>query len=303
MKIMVVGAGAMGTLFGGRLARAGHQVVFVDTDPARVAAIAANGVWENDIPACCAAALPGVAQGETDLLILFTKAQHTAAAMVQNAGALRPDGMVLTLQNGLGNGVAIAGVVGADRVLVGITNWPADLLGHGRIHVAGHGMVKFWSLTGADTPAIHRVAAALAEADLGASAEPSVKVAIWEKVIFNAALNGICALTRMTVGEVGDFAPARDLALQVVAEGITIALANDVAVDGERVRQAVAFAMTHHRAHKPSMLQDVEAGRPTEVDAIQGGLLAAAHRHGMTTHALAHCTALLRSIDHIVRSS
>ncbi len=218
MKIMVVGAGAMGTLFGGRLARAGHQVVFVDTDPARVAAIAANGVWENDIPARCAAALPGVAQGETDLLILFTKAQHTAAAMVQNAGALRPDGMVLTLQNGLGNGVAIAGVVGADRVLVGITNWPADLLGHGRIHVAGDGMVKFWSLTGADTPAIHQVAAALAEADLGASAEPSVKVAIWEKVIFNAALNGICALTRMTVGEVGDFAPARDLALQVVAE-------------------------------------------------------------------------------------
>lgn len=293
----------MGTLFGGRLARTGHQVVFVDTDPARVATIAANGVWENDSPAHCEAALPGVVSGEADLLIVFTKAQHTAAAMAQNAGALRPDGMVLTLQNGLGNDVAIAGVVGADRVLVGITNWPADLLGHGRIHVAGHGMVKLWSLTGEDTPVIHKVVAALSEADLGATAEPSVRVAIWEKVIFNAALNGICALTRMTVGQVGDFLPARALALQVVEEGIATALANDVAVDGERVRQSVAFAMANHRAHKPSMLQDVEAGRPTEVDAIQGGLLAAADRHGVAAHALSHCTALLRSLDHIVRSS
>ncbi|NKJ01607.1 2-dehydropantoate 2-reductase [Novosphingobium sp. SG707] len=303
MKVVVVGAGAMGTLFGGRLARAGHQVVFVDTDPARVAAIAVDGVWENDSPALCEAALPGVVQGEADLLILFTKAQHTAAAMAQNAGALRPDGMVLTLQNGLGNDAAIASVVGSDRVLVGITNWPADLLGHGRIHVAGHGMVKLWSLIGEDIPVIHTIAEALAQADLGAMAEPSVTVAIWEKVIFNAALNGICALTRMTVGQVGDFLPARDLASQVVEEGIATALANGVAVDGDRVRQSVEFAMANHRAHKPSMLQDVEASRPTEVDAIQGGLLAAADRHGVASPALAHCTALLRSLDHVVRSS
>ncbi|WCT79251.1 ketopantoate reductase family protein [Novosphingobium humi] len=303
MKVVVVGAGAMGTLFGGRLARTGHQVVFVDTDPARVATIAADGVWENDTPARCEAAMPGVVEGEADLLILFTKSQYTAAAMAQNAGALRPDGMVLTLQNGLGNDVAIADVVGADRVLVGITNWPADLLGHGRIHVAGHGTVKFWSLTGEDRPVIHQVAAALAEADLGATAEPSVKAAIWEKVIFNAALNGICALTRMTVGQVGDFPPARDLASQVVEEGIAIAKANDVAVDDERVRQSVAFAMANHRAHKPSMLQDVEAGRLTEVDAIQGGLLATAHRHSVPAPALSNCTALLRSLDQNVRSS
>lgn len=298
MKIAVVGAGAMGTLFGGRLARAGHSVVFVEADPARVAAIEAEGVFENDVHASCHATAPGTLTEAVDLLILFTKSQHTAAAIAQNAQALRADGVVLTLQNGLGNGEAIAAVVGADRVLVGITNWPADLLGHGRIHVGGTGMVKLWTLSGHASPALHAVATALADAGLAATAEPSVTAAIWEKVIFNAALNGVCALARLTVGEVGDLSDTCALTLAIVEEGIAIASAAGIAIDPERVRESVRFALANHRNHKPSMLQDVEAGRSTEVDAIQGALLAAARRHHVPAPNLACCTALLRGRDH-----
>ncbi|MBF5091403.1 2-dehydropantoate 2-reductase [Novosphingobium sp. NBM11] len=298
MKVAVIGAGAMGMLFGGRLARVGHDVMLIDVDAARVAAIDAHGVTENGAAVKCRAFLPGAAPPDmADLLIVFTKATHTVPAIRQNAALLRAGGVVLTLQNGLGNGAAIAAEVGADHVLVGITNWPADLKGHGEIHVGGSGMVKLWSFDGADRSVIHSIADALADAGLNASAEPSVDAAIWTKVIFNATLNGIAALTGLTVGEIGDIEPTRALAMRLVAEGVAIAGASGITIDEEEVRSSVSFALTHHRDHKPSMLQDVEAGRRTEVDAIQGALVDAAHHHGIAVPALDTCVALLRGID------
>ncbi|NBC35107.1 hypothetical protein GTZ99_00875 [Novosphingobium sp. FSY-8] len=91
-------------------------------------------------------------------------------------------------------------MIGAGRVLAGITNWPAYLVEHRHIHVTGDGEIKLWTLTSAKTAMAYRVATALANAGLGGSAAPLVTIAIWAKVIVNAALNDIWALTRMTVG-------------------------------------------------------------------------------------------------------
>lgn len=298
MKVAVIGAGAMGMLFGGRLARAGHDVILVDVDADRVAAIEEHGVKENGAAVNCHAFLPGTApSGMAELMIVFTKATHTVSAIRQNAALIRDGGVVLTLQNGLGNGDAIAAEVGADRVLVGITNWPADLKGHGEIHVGGTGMVKLWSFDGEDRPVINAVVAALEGAGLNATAEPSVDSAIWAKVIFNATLNGIAALTGLTVGEIGDIQPTQRLAMRLVSEGIATARGSGVAIDEDEVRSSVSFALTHHRDHKPSMLQDIQAGRQTEVDAIQGALVDAAHRHGVEVPALETCVALLKGVD------
>lgn len=295
--IAVIGAGAMGTLFGARLARAGHSVVFIDADRDRVAAINADGVFEDALDVQCQAFLPGEAVGTVDLIIVFTKSMFTGEAVRQNLGLVGPGTAVLTLQNGLGNAARIAELVGGAKVLCGITNWPADLIGHGRIHVGGKGVVKLWSLAGDDSQQIHEVAQMLDEAGLAASAEPNVETQIWEKVIFNAALNGVAALTGMTVGQIGDSPPARTTAMSMVQEGIAIALGNGIPVDGNSVLANVEYAMAHHRNHKASMLQDVEAGRTTEVDSIQGGLLDAAAAIGMEAPTLATCTALLRAID------
>lgn len=298
MKVVVIGAGAMGMLFGGKLAGAGHDVTLIDVDAERVAAIAGHGVVINGDAIACHADLPGAAPaGSADLLVVFTKATHTLHAIRQNAALLRDEGVVLTVQNGLGNGATIAAHVGADRVLVGITNWPADLVGHGEIHVGGTGMVKLWSFDGADRPIAYTVASALDNAGLHASAEPSVERAIWEKVIFNATLNGIAALTGLTVGQIGDIDVVRALAMRVVDEGVAVAEASGIAIDAAEVRSAISFALAHHRDHKPSMLQDVAAGRRTEVDAIQGALVDAAHRHGIAVPTLETCAALLRGID------
>lgn len=297
MKVVVIGAGAMGSLFGGRLARAGHAVVFVDADPGRVDAIAAAGIVENGLATPCRAAVPGTIDSPADLVIVFTKTMFTSAAIEQNPGAIGADTVVLTLQNGLGNAERIAAVVGPERVLLGVTNWPADLVDHGSIHVGGEGTVKLWSFDGQDRPAIYAVVAALDAAGLRASATRDIVAQVWEKVIFNAALNGVAALTRMTVGQIGDFAPTRDLAFAIVEEGLAIAAGQGIALDPAAVRGAVSFALAHHRDHKASMLQDIEAGRPTEVDSIQGGLLDAAVAAGMAVPHLRACTALLKGLE------
>lgn len=300
MKIAVVGAGAMGTLFGGRLARAGNDVVMIDADPERVAAINIDGLVENDLIGKVArvpAALAEETRFAADLILIFTKSLHTASAMAQAAHLLAPGGTVLTLQNGLGNDAAVAGVIGADRVLVGMTTWPADLVGHGRVHVPGEGAVKIWSMTGEHRAAIDLVSSTLNIAALRCSVDADVIAAIWQKVIFNSAMNGVAALTGMTVGLMADFLPARDLIERVVSEGISIARGVGIAVDAASLRSTIADALAQHRGHKPSMLQDVEAGRPTEVDAILGALVAHAASCGVDAPHLLTCASLIRSID------
>lgn len=297
MKIVVVGAGAMGTLFGGRLARARHEVSFVDADLTRVAAINSIGVFEGDQHVVCDAWAPGTFPAAVDLLIIFTKSTHTALAISANVNILKPDGVVLTLQNGLGNDGIIADVIGQGRTLVGMTNWPAHLIDHGRVSVGGEGHVALWAMEDVGKPKALEVAEALDGAGLRARADPEVYVGIWEKVIFNAALNSSTALTGLTVGGVADTAPVRALALRLVEEGIAVAVARGVAVDPARVRQNVMFALEHHRPHKPSMLQDVEAGRATEVDAILGRLVTGGGELRIPTPCLETCAALLKGVD------
>lgn len=297
MRIVVIGAGAMGSLFGRRLAEAGYVVTLVDADPDRVAAINARGITENGQMTSCTAALPGTPGPAADLVIVFTKATATAAAIAQNAGLVGAETSVLTLQNGLGNAERIAATVSAGQVLTGVTDWPADLLDHGVIHVGGAGTVKLWSLDGADRPAIHAVVAALNAARLAASATPDVVRHIWQKVIFNAALNGVAALTGLTVGRIGDVMSVRQITMRLVEEGIAIAQANGIPVVADEVRASVDFALAHHRSHKPSMLQDIEGGRATESDSIQGGLLRAAMARGVPAPVLETCLALLHGLD------
>lgn len=130
-----------------------------------------------------------------------------------------------------------------------------------------------------------------------AKAELSGINAIWDKVIFNAALNGITALTGLTVGQIGDIEPVNALAMKIVSEGVAVARANEIALDEDAVRSSVQFALANHRDYKPSMLQDVEAGRRTEVDSIQGALVEEARRHKIAVPILETCAALLRGND------
>jgi 2-dehydropantoate 2-reductase len=284
MKIAVVGAGAMGSLFGGRLKLAGNDVSLIDVNAAHVAAVRQHGLLLELGDACHTVALSiGEAKEFSelvDLLLVFTKAVHTSAALEAAKHLIGPETRVLTLQNGLGNADRLVQVAPADRVLFGFTNWPADFVGPGHVRSHGLGKVSLWSYDDRLSAFAQTVCGVLSDAGLACSMDPQVIVAIWEKVAFNAAMNSIAAVTGSTVGQMADDSDLRELVATVVKETAEVAKARGVPVSERRITEMVALAFADHREHKPSMLQDVLHRRATEIGAINGAILDEAKRAG-----------------------
>lgn len=296
-RIVIVGAGAMGCLFAARLALAGNQVSVVDVDSARLACIAADGIVLDDDAgthlARVTASLAADVTGPVDLLVLFTKGMHSAAA-IQSVGHLASTGCtVLTLQNGLGNVEAIARVFAAEKILWGVTDFPADLEGANLVKSHGQGHIFLGNYPNGANGRAMAVAALFEQAGLQALADPHVNISVWEKVAFNAALNALCTVSGLPVGGL-DCPHGRNVARAVIDEIVAIAAAEGVDVNRARLDAKVDFALANHRGHKPSMLQDRLAGRRTEIETINGAVLAAAQRHGITAPALQVLTDLVR---------
>ena len=301
MKVAVIGAGAMGGLFGGRMAEAGQDVLLLDVNDAHLRAMTEVGLLldtdEGARRVSVRAARPNEATGVHDLLIVFTKGPHTESAMRAAAHLHGPETRILTVQNGLGNAERIAAALPGAHVLIGMTSWPADLRGPGHVASHGHGEVRLWSADGAPDPVVPAVAAALSAAGLNCTADPEVLVAIWEKVAFNAAMNSVSAVTRLAVGPLGDAPQARTLVRAVVEEALAVARARGLAVDAERVHAACGKAFDGHRDHKASMLQDVLAGRQTEIESINGAVATAGAAAGVPTPVTSVLCDLVRTID------
>lgn len=284
-RILVVGAGAMGCFFAARLAEVGVDVALIDVDDSRLAALARDGVTVDDdrgrrtipVPASrsVAVSLPA------DLIVVFTKGTHTAAAAASVAHLVRPDTLALTLQNGIGNAEAIAATIDPARILVGVTDIPCDLKGPAEVASHGAGRIQLGGQRGGASPeAAEAVASLLQRAGLVAVADPSIGAAIWEKVAFNAAMNALCTVTGLTVGGL-DVDPGHRLIASVISEVAAVAAAGRTPVDTGRILGKIDNALATHRSHKPSMLQDRLAGRPTEIETINGAVVQAAKHVGL----------------------
>ncbi|MEO0062994.1 MAG: 2-dehydropantoate 2-reductase [Pseudomonadota bacterium] len=285
MKITILGAGAMGCLYGAAFHRAGAAVTLVDVNRPHVDAINANGL-ELDTRAGVEflpipALLPEQVRDVADLVVVFTKTFHTDGALSGIAAAIGPQTQLLSLQNGLGNDGRLAAHTSADRVLVGASTLPADLVGPGKVRSHGDGGSKLYPAFGGD-PAVAQAAADLLTAGgLPAALDPQIHAAIWSKAIFNAAMNPLCALTLRTPGFLGAHAESRATIRAVVEEGVAAAHANGVMIDAAPIHALTEVSMTDHADHEASMLQDVKAGRRTEVDAINGAIVLAAQAKGV----------------------
>lgn len=299
MRITILGAGAMGSLFGGLLAEQGHEVALLDVNEAHIARVRLGGLTldtdgRGSRTVRVPITRPETADTRPECLIVFTKTLHTTQAMAAAQHLLRPDTIVLTLQNGLGNADKLARFVAPAQVAVGVTTVPADLVEPGHVHSHGQGQVRMTMADGRPNERLAALAAALTAAGLPAVLDPTAQAAIWQKVAFNAALNTVCGVSGGTVGEVGRAPAARALAHRIAGEVLAVAGAEGLQVDTAGVHATLDHALDHHLAHKPSMLQDLLAGRPTEIDAINGEVLRVAARHGMA----APCT---EALDALVR--
>lgn len=296
-RVVIVGAGAMGCLFASRLALGGVDAVLVDVDAARLARIAAEGVVLHDDAGAHLTRVSAMAaaevSGPVNLLMLFTKGMHSAAAIRSVAHLAGTGCSVLTLQNGLGNAEAIAEVFPADRVLWGVTDMPADLEGPNTVASHGVGQIKLGAFAAGGAARAQAAAELLGKVGLNALADPQVQVAVWEKVAFNATMNALCTVSGLPVGGL-DTPAGRSAIATVIGEIVRLAHALGVAVDKARLEARIAFVLVDHATHKPSMLQDRLAGRRSEVESINGAVLRAAAGAGMEMPALQVLTDLVR---------
>lgn len=285
MKIAVVGAGAMGVLFGGKLAASGEDVTMVDVVPEVLDAINSTGLVITDEKGrhtAPARAMKGEElKNEQDLVILFTKTLFSRSALEASGGYIGKDTYVLTLQNGLGNIETINDFVDMKQILVGVTNYASDLKGPGEIATQGSGYVRLMSADGEMRDEVRYAADVLVKAGFNAEVTKDVFSAIWEKVGFNAALNSTTALCRVPVGGIGLVEQGRDFVSKIAHETAAVAAAYDIEVDAEEIIKSVQYAFGAHSDHYTSMAQDVQRKRKTEVDYINGEIVRRAKAKGI----------------------
>jgi 2-dehydropantoate 2-reductase len=282
-SLLIAGTGALACLFAARLAAAGVQVTLLGTWPEGLEALRAHGVRlagadgsEQAYPVR-ATADPADCAGARFALVLV-KSWQTERAARQLAACLSPDGLALTLQNGLGNREKLAEALGGPRVALGVTTTGATLVGPGRVRPGGEGTISLGA-----HPRLDPLADLLRGAGFAVEAVPEANDLLWSKLVINAAINPLTALLRVPNGELLNRPSARALMGAAAREAAAVAGAlgrrltyPDPVATSEAVAQRTAV-------NHSSMFQDVLRGAPTENDAICGAIVTAGKECGVPT--------------------
>jgi 2-dehydropantoate 2-reductase len=277
MKICIVGTGAMGSVYAGMLADAGNEVWAVDRWADHVAAIRKNGLKidgkSGDRTVALKATTNTAGVGSCDLVIIATKAMDVAQAAESTKVLLGKDTDVLTIQNGLGSAEKVAGILGTKRVIVGIAGgFGASIEAPGHVHHCGMEFVHLGELNDPATPRLEKVATIWRNAGFNVTTYNNIDQLIWEKLICNVCFSGTCALTEMTIGEVLKDDNAWQVASGCAAEAFHVARAHGVPIGfDDPIDFARNFGARIPDA-RPSMLLDHLAGRPSEIDVINGAI-------------------------------
>ena len=286
MKIGIVGVGAMGSVYAALLASAGHEVWGVDSWAEHVAAINAKGLRltgkSGDRTARLRATTDPKEVGPCDLVIVATKARDVLNAAESARLMLKPGTTVLTIQNGLGSAEKVAAALGTDRVAIGVVGgFGASMKAPGEAHHNGMELVRLGELEGPATPRLEAVAEVWRSGGFTVKTFDDIHQMIWEKLICNVGFSGPCAITGLTVGQMMADPHGWKMASGCATEAWRVARAKKIAVQiDEPVSYLRAFGEKVPGA-RPSMYLDHIAGRPSEVDAINGAIPPAAASVGL----------------------
>lgn len=287
-RILVLGTGAMAKLIAARLARAGAaDPTLAGTWPEALARIAAGGVtveegeqrWAVPLAALALERLAG--EPPFGLILVLVKSWQTEALAPFAARALAEDGLVLTLQNGLGNAEVLARALGRARVAVGVTALGATGLEPDRVRAGGLGWTTFGAAPG-QRSRLEDLAARFRAAGMPASLCEDIQSLVWKKLAVNCAINPLAALLGVPNGALLA-PPERRARLEAAAREVgAVAAARGIDLGADPAALAVEVARST-AANRASMLQDLERGAPTEIEAISGALRREARRFGIPT--------------------
>jgi len=300
MKVAVVGCGAMGSVYAALLADAGHEIWAIDSWKEHVDAMKANGLRlegaSGDRTVRVNATTNAADAGPCDLVILSTKAMHVEQAAQSMQPLLRPDTVVLSIQNGLGGPDTAARVLGRERVLVGVVGgFGASMKAPGHAHHNGWELVRLGEFSGPVSARLEAVAEVWRSGGFRVKCFDDIDQLVWEKLICNVCFSGTCAVTERTIVEVIDDPDAWQVASGCATEAYKVARARGIKLDfTDPVTYVHAFGMKIPNA-RPSMLLDHMAGRMSEIEAINGAIPVAAKAVGIAAPFNEVISALVRA--------
>jgi 2-dehydropantoate 2-reductase len=288
MRIVVIGAGAVGSYFGGKLAHAGSDVVFLArgknlealrSGPLRVESI--KGDFEVNVRATNA--LEEV--GKPDVILVAVKAWQIAAAAKQIPPILGPDSIVVPLENGVEAPSQIASVIGPEQAVGGLCKIIAFMAGPGHArHVGAEPFVAFGELNSADkSERLEKLRREFLRAGVSCEIPPDITAAMWEKFIFIASISGVGAVTRLPIGEIRRTPATRSRLERAISEMADVARAHGVALPKDIVNKTLVYIDSLPADGTSSMQRDIMAGLPSELEAQNGAVVRLGRAAGVPT--------------------
>lgn len=294
--ILIVGTGALATLFAARLSQAGKQVAMLGSWKAGLDALRKEGarlvdkdgteqhfeVQATDDPR---------KYREVKHVLILVKAWQTERVAGQLKECLAANGLVLTLQNGLGNRETLARSLSLSRVALGTTTTGATLLSPGLVRAGGEGTISIER-----HPSLGPIEEALKSAKFNVNIVEDAQSLIWGKLVINSAINPLTALLRVANGKLLDSLLAREMMGALANETAQVAEAEKIQLPFSNPIAAAEEVARKTAANHSSMLQDILRGAPTEIDAICGAVVQAAQKHNIDTPANWACWKLVKAM-------
>ena len=297
MKIVVIGAGAMGGSYGGLLADAGHDVNLIDTWEEHVEAINRDGLLVDGALGEHRVKLPAsteAAEGQTaEMAIIFTDSNNTEAAAATADKILGPDNFAITFQNGIGNVEKVQAVLGKERVLGGSSMCSAATRGPGHVCLTHLRGTSVGEIDGGESNRTQAVVSVLEDAGFDSKTVPNIMGTIWEKFVVNCSGNAVSAVTGLRSAESERVAEVADFKSHVLDEVMAVLDAKGIELPNPDLVAQIKVG-SRKSFNQPSMLQHVLRGRQTEIDALNAIVVRDAKQFGIPTPYNESLVALLK---------
>ena len=284
MRIAVIGAGAMGSIYGGHLSQH-NDVLLVDTNEKVVEQVANNGLLiDEDVTTHTyhpGAVSNTKGQEPADLVILFVKALFSRAALEGNRGLIGPNTRLMTLQNGAGHEDLLKEFVDEDHIVIGTTEDNGAVLGMGHVRRGGTGVTNVGMLVEDKEGFLPQLKEAFDQCGFNVKIHENIQTLIWDKLFTNVSLSALTGVLQVDMGYIAANEYAWDLCCQLIHETVKTAAAAGLNFDEEKVREKVKNTSINNPNGCTSIRADLRDGRRTEVDTISGAVVRAAHKYGV----------------------
>ncbi len=301
MNVTILGAGAMGMLFGGYLSRR-NRVWLVDVDRARVDEINAEGVTVREADGARerfdpVAVTGSDGLGQMDIVVVFVKSMYTAAALEANKGIIGPDTYLMTLQNGAGHEKALRPFADDSHIIIGTTQHNASLLGPAETYHGGSGITSLGLLSG-ETGALEHIAGNLSSCGLDCRIAENIRREVWTKLFTNSSASALTAILQTPLEYLAQDPWAKELMERLCREAVAVANADcGGGFDEDEVVRAVTAVCNGAKNGYTSIYADIKSGRRTEVGSISGAVVEAAKRANVPAPCHETVAALIHALE------